>query len=223
MSSRRLFSHLVVFPFFVPPLLHCSLACGSVHFLSGASTPQSPSYCAQCPQLASWTCGTKRTDESYEYSPEQFMDIFLPLFERIQIEFSEAYLWNFGAPVDPIWRNFLFPRVVANTFTSSTWETKIEGSWIQRCPGLYSKTLSQNIENTALERWGSELWLLLQTTRPWFPSLIWWLTTTCDSSSRASSSCFWPLRIADMHVEHSPTCRQNTQNNNKIFFKKSWI
>lgn len=92
-----------------------------------------------------------RIDESYGYSPEKFMDNFQPLFERIQIEFSEVYPWNFGAPVDAIWRNSLFPSVVANIFTWSPWEAKTERSWVERCPGQYSKTLSQKIESTALE------------------------------------------------------------------------
>lgn len=92
-----------------------------------------------------------RIDESYGYSPEKFMDKFPPLFERIQIEFSEVYPWNFGAPVDTIWRNSLFPPVVANIFTRSPWEAKTERSWVQRCPGRYTKTLSQKIESTALE------------------------------------------------------------------------
>lgn len=58
-----------------------------------------------------------RTDESYGYSPEKFMDNSHPLFERIQIEFSEVYPWNFGAPVDAIWRNSLFPSVVKHLYS----------------------------------------------------------------------------------------------------------
>lgn len=35
-------------------------------------------------------------------APQESSWVMFPLFERIQVEFSEVYPWNLGAPMDPV-------------------------------------------------------------------------------------------------------------------------
>ena len=44
----------------------------------------------------------------------------------------------------------------------------------------------------------------------WFPALPWWLTNTCNSSSRGSNTLFQPPRAPVIHMVHRYTCKQNT-------------
>lgn len=42
-----------------------------------------------------------------------------------------------------------------------------------------------------------------------FQEPMWWLTSTCNSSSRRSGALFWPLQVPAMHAVQLHQCRQN--------------
>lgn len=111
--------------------------------------------------------------------------IFLLSLREFKLNFLK-FVHEILGSCGPYMKTFLIPPVVATPLLPALGRLRQKDNEF-RDALVYSKTLSQKNWKYSPGKMRIRS-LFFQTMRTWFPALIWWLTTTCDSSFRASSA-----------------------------------
>lgn len=111
--------------------------------------------------------------------------IFLLSLREFKLNFLK-FVHEILGSCGPYMKTFLIPPVVATPLLPALGRLRQKDNEF-RDALAYSKTLSQKNWKYSPGKMRIRS-LFFQTMRTWFPALIWWLTTTCDSSFRASSA-----------------------------------